>query len=409
MHRIITPQLTGRKFSDMPIPLLHIWILGMAITHTTRSESAWEGLGHDHRQLLDVSRFNARIDLNITPCGGRCIPWPTTLNTGTSMNQLTNEEFGARNKPYESEPHMTLEANEGEAVTISSGVGQWARPTEATWSCNRRLWWQHEPDQPDWTDYQVEGRFKINSNYDLTLQKTSLRDSGRYTARFRLQPKGTVYIMETSLTVYRHPPPKILAQGLQPGARRLTLWSNTSSTVLKCEMIRTHPKVVLSWERNSQPVPEAEITRENTTDTATQILKVTQADNGSLITCAATNAETTARKTATIAIRAMEINKVTQAYQTPTQITERATTKQQTVQQTTQKEGNHTNTAPTAAELGNKHEKSSQNTTAKLTTYLLLAVALSAATIGTTLAIISKCNSRPRGATYHLTRTVNPQ
>lgn len=393
----------------MQIPTLQIWVLGLASTHTISGEITWEGLGHDHRQLLDVSRFNARIDLNMTPCGGRCIPWPTTKDTKTTMHQLTNEEFGARNTPYESKPHISLEANEGEAVTISSGVGQWARPTEATWSCNRRLWWQHEPDQPDWTDYQVEGRFKINSNYDLTLQKTSLRDSGRYTARFRLQPKGTVYIMETTLTVYRHPQPRILAQELRPGARRLTLWSNTSSTMLKCEMIRTHPKVVLSWERNSHPVPETDIARENTTDTATQKLKVTQADNGSLITCAATNAETAARKTATITIKAMGVDKVTQAYQTPAHSTERTTPKQRTEQPTNQEKDNHTNIAPTAAELGKIQEKGSQETTKKLTTYLLVAVALSAATIGTTLAIISKCNSRPRRATYHLTRTVNPQ
>ena len=105
----------------------------------------------------------------------------------------------------------------------------------------------------------------------------------------------------------------------------------------------------------------------------------------------------------------MGVDKVTQAYQTPAHSTERTTPKQRTEQPTNQEKDNHTNIAPTAAELGKIQEKGSQETTKKLTTYLLVAVALSAATIGTTLAIISKCNSRPRRATYHLTRTVNPQ
>ena len=240
----------------MPIPGFQLWMLGLVSSHTARGGILMGELSPDHQQLLDLGVFKGRVDLNMTRCGGRCIPWPTTVNTEASMHQLTNEEFKARKEPYGSQPHMTLEANEGEAVTISSGVGQWARPMEATWSCNKRLWWQHEPDQPDWTDYQIEGRFKIERNYDLFIPKANLRDSGRYTARFRLHQKGTLYIMETNLTVYKHPQPRILTQTLKPGARRLTIWGNTTSAELKCEIIRTHPRVSISWERNSQPVPE---------------------------------------------------------------------------------------------------------------------------------------------------------
>ena len=387
-----------------------LWAIGAA---TASKGISLENLDPAHLQLMDYSKSFGRgtIVLSEMPCGGRCLPWPTTVKTEKSLYTLSTEDYRARNEPYETLPHLTKEADEGEEVTVSSGVGKWARPIEASWSWNKHLWWQHEPDQPDWTDYRAEGRFKIDHQYDLILSKATLRDRGRYTSRFRLQPKGIVYVMETNLTIYQHPQPIITSPALAPGARRLSMPASATTTELLCRMVRSHPKVTLSWERNLQQVQEDELTREDTVDSTTLKLNITRADNGSLITCCATNIDTRGRKTTSIIIKTeTPPNGTLETSGAENQGLDDQKTPFRASRMKSQLPDNQTTDNPTAAELEEKQDRGILGTTTeKIAIYLMAAVALTAATIGATLMAVARCNSRPRKANYHLTRTINQQ
>ena len=394
-----------------------VWATLVVIAHrATGEEIIQENLDPAQRLLLDVRTWmpRARIDLELTPCGGRCLPWPTVINTREPMSNLID-----KGHPGEKEPHLTKIAEEGAPVTIPSGVGEWARALEASWTHNGRLWWQHQPSLPDYTDHRVENRFSIDRNVDLVLEKATTRDSGTYIARFKLQADGPLYVMTTNLTVYRHPQPRILGQKTR-NARRLTLNATVTTMELGCDMVRSHPDVVLNWERDSETIPEAEIQREQKTTTETVTLKVTRADNGSLLTCVTSNKVTQARKTATISVKAL--GSETQGQERPraggidrdhmsrdkgreADAFLGAFLKEFRPPEKATSEG-----PPTSAELGRERKEGLLGTTTeKLTLYAMAAIALSAATIGTTLSIISKCQNRSRGASYHLTRTYTTQ
>ena len=423
-----TPRITHiLLFSEMTKLIYRIWTtLTVAGIRTACEGISQEDLDPAQRLLLDISTWmpRAKIDLQSTPCGGRCIPWPTITDTKSSMDTLINEEIDTRGQPYNNKPHLTQEVDDGQPVTISSGVGTWAKAVEATWTYNRRLWWQHTTDLPDWTDYQVEDRFKINRFVDLIIKKATPRDSGRYTARFRLQPDGPVYTMETDLTVHRHPQPRITSQYMEQGARRLTLNHSDTSMELKCNMVKSHPRVVLGWEKDSEAVPETDLSREHTPNAASVSLKVTRADNRSLITCSATDTLTSARKSATIGVRVLGPPDTKQGLRTTRAEADQLTNKYQTQgreahsfmdgfmkeflpgENNAREKKSREQRDPNSAEWEREHDRAILGTTTeKLTVYLMASVALSAATIGATLTIISKCNGQGQGARYHLTRT----
>ena len=408
-----------------------VWTaIAIAGTHSTCEDISLEGLNPAQQLLLDVDTWmpRANIDLKLARCGGRCLPWPTIIETKRSMNDLLGEDPRTHGPPYKEEPHVTKMLEEGVPATIPSGVGTWARALEATWTHNGRLWWQHEPTRPDYTDHRVGDRFHISPNVDLTLNKITTQDSGMYTARFRLRTNGPVYIMETNLTVYHHPQPRILNQRMKQGARRLTLGTNDTSAQIRCDMTQSHPNVVLGWEKDSTPVPEAETKWERTPETTSLSLNVTRADNGSLLTCTTSNTLTSRRKTATISIKVHGHPEPAQQQGSERAEKERSGTNgeaqgreahkfldeflkefqpgEEDIQNNTRKPRK----SPGTAELGLKQEGGILGTTTeKLTMYLMASVALTAATVGATLSVISKCNGRSQGARYLLTRTYTTQ
>ena len=238
------------------------------------------------------------------PNGGRTLPWPTIL-TAHRLKDLLDQDMNTGPNPTE-HLHVHRATDIGGTVIIPSGVGLWARPTHVTWSHNRRLMWEHNPDRPDWLDHRVTTNFDMVSNYDLHIGPAQLKDAGTYTARFQLKRDGPIYEMNTKLAIYHLPKPKLYEKGAAISARRLQLKEEEASREITCASDTGLPRASLTWARDNGPVSKEERRAENGDNLIAEIVTVTHKDHGALLTCFATNNRTSERTSTSIMIQSLD-------------------------------------------------------------------------------------------------------
>ena len=250
--------------------------------------------------LLIHSNGHYTKDMRDGPNNGRSIPWPRVQHTRESINKLSSQEAQSES----GKPEMTHEADEGSPITLSSGLGLWARAIEAAWTKSGRIIWQHVANRPDWTDWKWKDKIRIEPNYDLTLTSPSRKEEGQYTSRFRLTNGGPVYVMDTAVKVKHHPQPVLLVNGSEKVNRRIEWPANQTGTVIKCKASSGDPKILLYWEQDGHRTAPGKTRIITTNDTTTIEMDLSQPDNGAIITCVAQNNDTATRKTVSATVRA---------------------------------------------------------------------------------------------------------
>ena len=255
--------------------------------------------------LIYRGTWGTEFNMTTLPDGGRKVPWPTvSLAPNQTMNSHISKRITDQTEHHE-KPQMTINAYEGEAIKISSGVGLWAKPKEAVWIRDRRILWQHKPDSPDWKDHRDAAKFTVSYSYDLEIPKVTTRDAGRYTSIFQLQKGGPVYTMEIDVDIHRLPDPKIYTDRTHPSARRLTIGPDETGVEIRCQATgKTRQGTIMGWTKDGLEKTETRVIAEGgQTETS---IEATQNDDGALFSCFTTHNDTRLRKTSTIRIKATQ-------------------------------------------------------------------------------------------------------
>ena len=279
-----------------------MWVL-LAVLAVSHNGSALHTKSEALQELLIYTDTQGRrFNMSSQPDEGRQTPWPTVrLENGITVQDALTEEV-VRKDTHPSAPQLRLHRYEGETVSLSSGVGQWAHPREITWSRDRHLLWHHRPNRPDWKDFREESKLSINSRYDMELQRVTGRDTGVYRANFQLLEGGPVYTMETHLWVHRLPTPRIYTDRTDPGARRLILETNDTVVEVSCKTSGVARRgTTLGWMKDGIIEPATQM--KGIGEVVTARIEVTKQDDGALMTCFATHEDTAQRRTASIRIR----------------------------------------------------------------------------------------------------------
>ena len=227
--------------------------------------------------------------------GTRWLGGPSLTMDNIWENKGEDDEEGQR------PPTASIRVDEGTSPTLKSGLHLGAKPYRVQWAFNKVPLYDHTNGLPDDGKSDHHTHFWIGELFDMNLVNVTARDTGRYTAVFRLHEVGPILETEINMTVQYLPTPMIFGGKGQPNKIRIR--ADEHQTTATCLATVGEPRAQMTWLKDGQRIRESNITDDSDSRRTLQTIRVSKEDEGALITCKMTSSYTSEANTASVKVR----------------------------------------------------------------------------------------------------------
>ena len=195
------------------------------------------------------------------------------------------------------QPTANMTVTEGDSPRLKSGLHKNGKPIRVQWAFNKTPLYDHTNGLPDDGDRNHHTMFWIGELFDMILENVTAKDTGRYTAIYRL--RGTEPMLETEidLKVQYLPTPTMFSGDGQPSKLQLAIGQN--ETTATCLATKGEPPATMTWFKDGQQLNNSMIVDKSDHRRTIQTIRVLREDEGALITCKIGSTFTEKEKTVT--------------------------------------------------------------------------------------------------------------
>lgn len=202
-----------------------------------------------------------------------------------------------KNRP----PTVWETVQEGASPVLASGVHPGGKPYRLRWAFDGKPLYDHTNGLPDNGERHHHTEFWISHGFDLNLVNVTSRDTGTYTAVYKLRENDPILETEIMMTVQYLPIPRVF--GKEGKVNLVYMRRKETRTTATCLSALGEPPADMTWYKDGTKADEATVISGSDDRRLMKTIKLQRKDVGALLTCKVTSTHTATTATASTKVK----------------------------------------------------------------------------------------------------------